>query len=723
MVQSHRWSTDMSRAATRFRHHQALHAALQYLAVTVVIALVGIEPAAAAADLSEPMSLNDVAAGELLFATETAGRYLPAVQLESRADIAISGFVATVEVVQRFRNTTREWAEGVYVFPLPETAGVNAMELRVGERIIVGEIREKQQARREYQQAKRDGKKTALVEQRRPNMFATAVANIAPGQEVEVRLTYVEKIHYESGRFSLRFPMTITPRYIPGAPRPAMEGPLTAAPGSGWATNTDQVPDAAAITPFLEPRLPSAGNPINPIELHVTVDPGLPLAEITSPYHDIQVVRQSGVYDVSLTAGAVPMDRDFELTWQPAVGHAPAAALFTQELDGETYALAMILPPEQHGAATGLPRETVFIIDTSGSMGGEPIRQARAALELALSRLGPHDRFNIVSFNDSPTVLFSHSVPADTSARAEARRFVQRLQSGGGTEMMAALNAAFADGPEATSGLLRQVIFITDGAVGNEEALFRVIADRLGDRRLFTVGIGSAPNSHFMRKAAEFGRGTFTYIGRQNEVELKMQALFERLEKPMLRNIALTWPDANALVAPDPVPDLYAGQPIVVTAKLARPAGSLQVTGQTADGAWHQSLQLQGGRQHPGVATLWARDRIAGLDDQIALQGETDDLRSRILNLALAHRLVSRYTSFIAIEKKVSKPNGLPSNSHDVSNLRPAGQSPQPFAYPQTATTATEAFWLGLLGLIATLLLWLRVYTLQAVPADAAPGA
>ncbi|MGI9343888.1 MAG: marine proteobacterial sortase target protein [Gammaproteobacteria bacterium] len=698
------------------------HALLQYFALFVVTLLIAAQPARSAADQTvndetiaektmaeETVTMNEVAAGELLFQTETAGRYQRAVQLDSRADIAISGFVATVDVVQRYRNASRDWAEGVYVFPLPETAAVNALEMRVGGRIIVGEIREKQQARREYQQAKRDGKKAALVEQRRPNMFATAVANIAPGQTVEVRLTYVEKVAYESGRFSLRFPMTITPRYIPGVPVPGGEQPVTVAPGSGWALNTDQVPDAAEITPFLEPQRPTSANPINAIELRVKVEPGLPLAEIASPYHDIHVVRQGDVYEVGLATGTVAMDRDFELIWQPAVGQAPAAALFTEEHDGETYALAMILPPEQSRDAGGLPRETVFIIDRSGSMGGEPIRQARAALELALTRLGPNDRFNIVAFNNAPTTLFPTAVPADASALAEARRFVGRLQAGGGTEMLSALAAAFTGGPESTANLLRQVIFITDGAVGNEDALFKAIADNLGDRRLFTVGIGSAPNSHFMRKAAQFGRGTFTYIGVQTEVEAKMDELFARLEKPQLRNVSLAWPDANTVASPDPVPDLYAGQPIVITAKLGANAGALDVTGQTSDGPWRQSLQLGAGKQHPGVATLWARDRIAALDDQLALRGETPELRQQILSIGLAHRLVSRFTSFIAVERRVSRPKGLPVNGHDVPNLRPAGQSPQPFAYPQTATSATEAFWLGLLGFIATLLLWFRV--------------
>lgn len=707
-----------------------IHQALQYFALLLVMTLVGIQPVRAGAggamedtlDDALPLTLDEVATGELLFKTAVVGEYAPAVQLHTRADIQINGFIANIDVIQRFKNTTRDWVEGVYVFPLPEDAAVNAMELRIGERVIVGEIREKRQAREEYHAARKQGKKAALVEQRRPNLFSTAVANIAPGQEIEVRLSYVEKVAYDSGTFSLRFPMTITPRYIPGARRPAMEEPIAIAPGSGWASNTDQVPDADEITPFLHPHRATPSQPRNPIELFISIDPGLPLAGVGSTYHEIQIVRQAGIYDITLTGGPVPMDRDFELTWQPAVGFAPQAALFTEQLDGETYALAMILPPEQDVENIRLPREIVLIIDTSGSMGGEPMRQAKTALQLALSRLGTHDRFNVISFNDRPSLLFDEVRQATPHNLSTAQHWVGRLQSGGGTEMMSALDAAFMRASIDSGEYVRQLIFITDGAVGNEAALFRNITRNLGDRRLFTVGIGAAPNSYFMRKAAQFGRGHFTYIGQQDEVERKMEALFSRLEKPVLRNIRLDWPAGSQPVTqPDPLPDLYAGQPIIVTTRLATLAGTVSATGSTTNGPWQRSLQLSAGRSHRGVATLWAREQLAAINDQIALHGETDERRARMLRIALRHKLVSRYTSFLAIEQKRGRPNSMTDRSHNVPNLRPHGQSPQPFAYPQTATSAVEAFWLGLVGLIATLLLWFRVMTLRV--ATDTPGA
>lgn len=669
------------------------------------------------------LTLDEVGTGELLFKGTGQHHWNPAPQLGTTVDIQVSGLVARVTVEQRFRNPGSEWTEARYVFPLPENAAVNDMRIRIGERVIVGEIHEKQAAIKIYQQAKKDGKRAALVEQRRPNMFATNVANIGPNQELSVTLTYLQKVTFDQGRFSLRFPMTITPRYIPGKPlysehnhpehshpehsEPFSEGVARSAilrtdQTSGWASPTTQVPDADEITPYQNPHVATPTHPINAARITATIDPGLPLANIDSPWHNIQIDRQGSQYRIELANGPISMDRDFELSWQPVASTSPQAALFTEEVAGETYALVMVVPPTQPVADTRLNREAIFIIDTSGSMGGEPIRQARAALLAALDSLQPTDRFNIIEFNDRTTKLFPTAQLAAGSYIYDARRFVTGLESGGGTEMESALRAALENQPERARGHLRQVVFITDGAVGNEDALFRLIDTRLGNSRLFTVGIGAAPNSYFMRKAAQFGRGTFTYIGSQDQVVEKMGELFARLQTPVLRDIDINWPGKTTSY-PEFVPDLYSGQPLVMTARLSTTSGMLTVRGSGSRGDWQQQVSLDTGAAHTGIATLWARDRIGALNDQIIATSETDALRKAIIDVALLHKLVSRFTSFVAVEKQPVRPAGSTLDTKNVPNARPHGQAPQPFAYPQTATPAVEKMWLGILSALFAL--------------------
>ena len=675
------------------------------IAATLLLWVLQISAALAIGAPGTAVSLDEVGAGELLFRTAAIGQYLPALQLDTQVEITVSGLVAEVTVRQQFKNPGDEWAEGVYVFPLPETAAVNAMEIRIGERTIVGDIRERQQARTLYKEAKQAGKRAALVEQRRSNSFATAVANIAPGQDITITLRYLQKVAYEHGRFSLRFPMTITPRYIAGKPLSETEQTVSIAPGTGWAVNTDQVPDASEITPWQNPRPATPTDPVNMIRLTAVIDPGMPLAEVASTYHDIHIVRKDGVYRVVLVSDTTSMDRDFELSWQPVRSRTPQAALFNQTVGNDHYALLMVLPPEQTSAVR-LPREAIFIIDTSGSMGGESIRQAKAALRQALNRLQPGDRFNIVEFNSMTRTLFSDAVPATPQNLQWARGFVARLEAGGGTEMAAAIRAALENQSERPRDVLRQVVFITDGSVGNETALFQLIEQHLGTSRLFTVGIGSAPNSYFMRKAAQFGRGIFTYIGSTAEVQQKMAALFTQLEQPLLRDFTITWPRGTVPEAfPVAVPDLYRGQPLIVTARLKRLTGALQITGQMADVAWRRTIALDTGRRHTGIAMLWARDKIGALGDEIVRQGETDELKAAILDIALRNRLISRYTSFVAIEKQPARPANAKLKSGNVPNARPQGQSPQPFAYPQTATPAVERFWAGLVCLLLVVLI------------------
>jgi len=656
---------------------------------------------AAEPDALPEVRMNDVHSGSLLFRTTQAGLYRHAPTLHTDVKIKVSGMVARAKVVQRFTNPGKEWVEGVYVFPLPENAAVDHMRLRVGERVIEGQIKEKGEAKRTYEKAKRAGKKASLLEQERPNVFTTSVANIGPGEEVTVEIEYQQTLRYDQGKFSLRFPMVVAPRYIPGKPV-TTEETVSGFDGTGWAQNTDQVPDASRITP---PVLHPSKGRINPVSLQVQLDAGFPIARLDSPYHQINRVGEgTGRMNITLADGEVPADRDFVLDWWPEAGTAPRAAMFTEGQGKDLYSLVMVLPPKASSAAAPrLPREVIYIIDTSGSMGGQSIEQARQALNMALDRLTPADRFNVIQFNSVTNKVFASAQPADAMHLAQAHRYVNGLYATGGTEMMPALTAAL-DG-SSDSGRVRQVVFLTDGAVGNESALFDLIKKRLGDSRLFTVGIGSAPNSHFMTKAAQFGRGTFTYIGKVSEVAEKMQELFSKLESPVLTNIKLTWPEGRqAEVWPKRLPDLYMGEPLVFTARLQPGAGSLEVSGKQGQDTWHAKLPLSGGRNGPGVAALWARSKIAALMDSVHDGADAAQVRKDVIDVALRHHLVSKYTSLVAVDVTPSRPMDKTLHKGAVPTNLPHGwKYEKVFGLPQTATAAPLQLRVGMLLLVIAL--------------------
>ena len=601
-----------------------------------------------------PVKLEDVGRGGLLFRTEAADLYLPAPELETDVEIDINGMVARATVRQRFHNPTDDWLEGVYVFPLPERAAVDRLRMRVGERFIEGKIEEKQKAKATYEQARAEGKKAALLEQERPNIFTASVANIGPDEAIVVEIQYQETIVLDDGEFRLRFPMVVGPRFIPGGVQVASFG------GTGWAVGTDQVPDAARITP---PVVRPEDGPVNPFKLAVRLDAGFPLAEVKSHHHSVTVAEESAAGGagharlIALKDGTVPADRDFELTWRPAVGGAPAAGLFSETVDGRRYLLVMVMPPdvEAETPATSA-RELIFVVDTSGSMAGESIRQAKAALQVALDQLRPGDSFNIVQFNSQTSALFGRAQPVDAGSLRTARAYVAALEGNGGTVMAPALELSLAGGRE--TGRLRQIVFLTDGAVGNETALFETIRTRLGDSRLFTVGIGSAPNSHFMRGAARHGRGTFTHIGQVDQVAARMQDLFGKLSKPVLTDIRAYFPGAaTAEIAPDPIPDLYAGEPVVFTVALSDDAERIVLDGRIGDARWRQNVTLDGGNAASGIAKLWARNRIAALEDAWLEGEDRAETDAAILQTALDFHLVSRLTSLVAVDVTPSRPD------------------------------------------------------------------
>ena len=344
--------------------------------------------------------------------------YVTATLLNTDVNIVVNGLVARVTVMQEFENSGAEWVEGVYVFPLPDEAAVDQMRLYIGDRFIEGEIREKEQARKEYEQAKSEGKKTSLVEQQRANLFTTSVANIGPGEKVIIEIEYLEDLQYDAGMFSLRYPMTLTPRYIPGQGLPDRKG-------SGWSADTTLVDDASLITP---PMVSASRS--HRISLQATVNAGMPLEIIASRYHPVNVSEANGKYLVSLAGGRAPMDHDFELLWRPVPSAQPRAMAFSETINGEPHYLLMVVPPESDlvSGAT-IPREMIFIIDTSGSMHGVSLAQAKQALLRALQTLRPGDRFNVIEFNSYTTPLFAASVTADVANVDAAKKFVRQLDS------------------------------------------------------------------------------------------------------------------------------------------------------------------------------------------------------------------------------------------------------------------------------------------------------
>jgi Ca-activated chloride channel family protein len=664
----------------------------------VLALLIVLQAWPAAAQETSPQQAQ---AGSLLW--KMAQGYSTATTINTAVEIKISGLVARVSVRQEFRNEGSEWTEGIYVFPLPDKAAVDRMRLHVGERFIEGEIREKEQARRVYEQARRDGKKTSLVQQQRANLFTTQVANVAPGELVVVEIEYLEDLRYESGRFELRFPMTLTPRYVAGSQLPDRTG-------SGWAPDTDRVPDASMITP---PQVTASKQ--HHISLTAVINAGMPLEIVGSRYHPVTVSEEKGRYTVALTDATTPMDHDFELVWQPVASSEPRALAFTETVDGEPYHLLMVMPPDQDRAPpVHQPRETIFIVDTSGSMHGVSITQAKQAVNLAINALQPGDRFNVIEFNTYTRALSPASMPVTPQNIAGALAFVEALQAEGGTEMGPALKLAL-DSPSWETHL-RQVVFITDGSVGYEDDMFTMIEQRLGNARLFTVGIGSAPNSWFMRKAAEAGRGSYTFISALHEVQEKMGRLFRKLESPQVTDIEVQWPSGSIVdTYPSVAPDLYLGEPVTVKARATgafRPGDVVRIQGNSMTGAWSAELPLDATEPSEGIAALWARARIGELMDEERRGGDAEALRTQILDAALTHHLVSKYTSLVAVDKTPVRPASDPLSSEQVPNLMPYGQNTNAiFGFPATATWAPAQRIMGAAWLLSAFLLYVMIRT------------
>ena len=652
--------------------------------------------------------LNSHAAGGLLLETPQGLQVAPL--QSSHAHLKVTGNTVRAVVTQRFRNpwpaSEGRWIEGTWLFPLPDDAAVDRLRMRIGDRVVEGEIHEKQQARQILAKARAAGQQVSLVEQQRPNAFRTHVANIAPGAAIEIEIEYQQGLALKDGRWTLLFPTVLTPRY---GRDPAL---------LAWAS--DELPALAATTiadPDMQQPVVIGATDLNPVTMQIDIDAGL---EVTKPISDThQVLAQSTSSQQSSSArwsistlGDTPADRDFALSWTPAPTQSPVASMRVERHTDGWYGLLVVNPPTGTLATQPrLPRETTFVIDTSGSMGGESIAQARRALLFALERLSPIDHFNVIQFNSVHSSLWTSPRSADARAIDEARAWVGRLQATGGTEMRGALLQALRDPlPE---GRLGQVVFITDGAIDHEDELISLVRERIGARRLFTVGIGSAPNGWFMRKTAEIGHGTHTMIGRTGEIEARMAALFDRIARPVSSKLALDLEGAQVIDSPALPRELYAGEPLIATLKLSAMPTSAGVRGRHSDD-WQVPVDLREAGDS-GVHTLWARAQLEAIGDSLrrarsggAGNDEAGRLRQQAVQLAISHHLVSDWTSLVAVDHTRVRPEGAPLDGGEVPANMPAGWS-----LPQTATPAALQLAIGIVLLALGFLLLLNRRTSQ----------
>jgi Ca-activated chloride channel family protein len=640
------------------------------LLVGFVALLVSFAPGwSATTEQASLLQPGDAKSGSLLLKED--GAYTEAIRLGIDVDITVSGPTLRTRVTQVFRNPTKDWVEATYVYPLAADGAVDTLKMVVGDRVIVGDIKERQQARAIYEQARRNGQKAALTEQERPNIFTNSVANIGPGETVLVQIEYQEPVHQSGNEYSLRVPLVVGPRYNPA---PIVQSVDFRKDGSGWGSaNSDPVPDRDRISP---PVLDPANNaPINPTSITVHLKAGFALGEVKSQHHIVKIESpDNATRVVTLADGTVPADRDFELTWKPSAEKAPSVGLFREHVGDADYLLAFVTPrAAEQATQRPLPREVVFVIDNSGSMGGTSIEQAKASLLYALGRLQPNDRFNVIRFDDTMDVLFPTSVPADTAHVSEATSFVGALQARGGTEMVPAMRAALTDKMGDTN-MVRQIVFLTDGAIGNEQQLFETITAMRGRSRIFMVGIGSAPNTYLMTRASELGRGAFTHIGSVEQVEERMRGLFAKLENPAVTGLTAKFSEAKADVTPAIIPDIYRDEPLVLAAKLDKLAGSLEIKGRVGDRPWSVTLPLQNAAEGKGLSKLWARRKIGDAEVARTLREMTpEDTDKTILALALDHQIVTRLTSLVAVDRTPSRPEGQPLKLSELPINLPAG--------------------------------------------------
>ena len=600
------------------------------------------------------------------------------------AEVRISGVIAAVTVKQRYRNRGIDPIEAIYLFPASTRAVVNAMKMTIGERVIEATIQEKHKAKAIYQQAKDEGKRTSLLEQQRPNVFQMNVANILPGDTVEVELGYTELLVPEEGEYAFVYPTVVGPRY---------NGEVTAeAPAvNGWVAN-----------PYLEEGTPAPYR----FDIDVAIDTGIPIQALTSPSHALAVDYENPGRAVIALSGEdrTAGDRDFILNYR-LQGKAIESGLMLHRGDKENFFLLMAQPPERVTPAQIPPRDYIFIVDISGSMHGFPLDTSKKLMSELLPALRPSDRFNILFFAGGSTMLAEHSLPATKANIRRALTMMNGQRGGGGTRMLEVIQRAMSI--PAADEISRSFVVITDGYVSIELDAFQHVRDNLNHANFFAFGIGSSVNRFLIEGLARAGRGEPFVVTDPRTAAATAERFQRYIQSPVLTGIELDFGDLEVYdVEPQTAPDLLAERPLIVFGKWrGEPGGTVTVRGYGGDGEFVRAMPVPTGSEltaNPALRYLWARDRVASLGDFEKLAPNAERAR-QITTLGLTYNLLTAYTSFVAVDTEIANATG---ESETVKQPLPLPQGVSNHAVGGGVPIAPEPEINALLAVLACLGLW-----------------
>ena len=542
--------------------------------------------------------------------------------------LQVDAFLVDATVTQRFKNPYADKIEAVYLFPLPTGAAITELTITIGGRTIHGDIHERAQAKQIYEAARKQGFVAALLTEERPNLFTQSIANLEPGATIEVTLRYVERLAYDNGGYEVVFPMVAGPRYAPGAP-------------------TSDVP--------APPAMRSSHNIAHAVEL----DAGVPIEDVSSPSHRIALTRPApSRAAIHLAAGDTVPNKDFILRYRVA-GREPTLGVVAHRDTGEGSFLLVAQPPAATAGVPIAPRELVFVLDTSSSMRGAPLAKAKDVIRGVLGTLRADDTFQIVRFDDRASALGAAPIANKPRNVQLTLDWLAKLDAGGGTEMATGLDAALAVPHDPAR--LRIVALLTDGYIGNEDAILASVGAQLGDSRVFCFGVGSAVNRYLLEELAAIGRGTTQVVRPDEDTATAVAAFQRRIDAPVLTDIHIDWAGLGVTdVVPQALPDLFLGQPLAVTGHYAHAGAATAVVSGKLGGhevRFEVRFELpERAAANPAIATVWARQRIAELSRRLVRKADSS-LDHEILQLALEHHLLTKYTAFVAVDDaRVTRP-------------------------------------------------------------------